>query len=163
MHRDHPPAHDLGRVTGHDDGGALGKTDAEQIRMLLDDRNDVVPPVAGVDVLVDGRTAQKLESQLVILLLAFWLYMDGIGTIIKMGAVYAAEIGIGDTDVIGAFLLVQFLGIPFTFGFGALAGRIGARAGIYIALSVYTVISIFAFFMSSRPLPRSSAPSSISG
>jgi UMF1 family MFS transporter len=83
------------------------------------------------------------------LLLAYWLYMDGIGTIIKMGAVYAAEIGIGDSDVIGAFLLVQFLGIPFTFAFGALAGRIGARNGIYIALTVYTVISVFAFFMTS--------------
>jgi UMF1 family MFS transporter len=43
--------------------------------------------------------------------------------------------------------VVQFVGIPFTFAFGALAGRIGARNGIYIALSVYALISVFAYFM----------------
>jgi UMF1 family MFS transporter len=96
-----------------------------------------------------SETLRELRGhrELLTLLLAFWLYSDGIGTIIKMGAVYGAEIGIGDTHIIGAFLVVQFLGIPFTFAFGLLAGRIGARNGIYIALSVYTVISIFAFFM----------------
>jgi UMF1 family MFS transporter len=81
-------------------------------------------------------------------LVAFWFYTDGIGTIIKMATVYGAEIGISQNTLIGAFVLVQFLGIPFTFAFGALAGRIGARNGIYIALSVYALISVFAFFMS---------------
>jgi UMF1 family MFS transporter len=61
--------------------------------------------------------------------------------------VYGTEIGLGEYTLIGAFLLVQFLGIPFTFMFGALAGRIGARNGIYIALAVYAVISCFAYFM----------------
>ncbi|UCC85084.1 MAG: MFS transporter [Gemmatimonadota bacterium] len=120
----------------------------EPPRRLEEGEAAYVNPVrAGFSRLVETLREVRAHRELLILLLAFWLYMDGIGTIIKMGAVYAAEIGIGDTDVIGAFLLVQFLGIPFTFAFGALAGRIGARAGIYIALSVYTVISIFAFFM----------------
>jgi UMF1 family MFS transporter len=105
------------------------------------------PVRAGFSRLLETLRELRAHRELLILLLAFWLYSDGIGTIIKMGAVYAAEIGIGDSDVIGAFLLVQFLGIPFTFAFGALAGRIGARAGIYIALAVYTLISVFAFFM----------------
>lgn len=105
------------------------------------------PVRAGFNRLVETLRELRGHRELLILLLAFWLYSDGIGTIIKMGAVYAAEIGIGDSDVIGAFLLVQFLGIPFTFAFGALAGRIGARNGIYIALTVYTAISVFAFFM----------------
>jgi UMF1 family MFS transporter len=109
---------------------------------------NINPVRAGFSRLFETLRELRNYRELLILLLAFWLYVDGIGTIIKMGAVYAIEIGIGQTHVIGGFLLVQFLGIPFTFGFGALAGRIGARAGIYIALVVYTVISVFAFFMS---------------
>ncbi len=81
-------------------------------------------------------------------LLAFWLYGDGIGTIIKMATIYGTEIGIGRSDLIGALLLVQFVGIPFSFLFGRLAGRIGARPGILIGLAVYSVISVGAFFLS---------------
>jgi len=80
-------------------------------------------------------------------LLAFWLYNDGIGTIIKMATIYGREIGIGATHLIGAVLLVQVVGIPFTFAFGAIAGRIGAKRGIYLALCVYTAICVLGYFM----------------
>jgi UMF1 family MFS transporter len=82
-----------------------------------------------------------------IFLVAYWFYTDGIGTIIKMATVYGTEIGLDRNTLIGAFLVVQFVGIPFTFAFGALAGRIGARNGIYIALTGYALISAFAYFM----------------
>ena len=81
-------------------------------------------------------------------LLAFWLYNDGIITIVKMAAIYGAEIGIGQTDLIGALLIVQFLGIPCTFAFGALAERIGAKRAIMASLVVYTGISVLGYFMS---------------
>jgi UMF1 family MFS transporter len=116
-------------------------------RLEAGEEAHVNPVRAGFNRLSETLRELRGHRELLTLLLAFWLYSDGIGTIIKMGAVYGAEIGIGDTHIIGAFLLVQFLGIPFTFAFGSLAGRIGARNGIYIALSVYTVISVFAFFM----------------
>jgi UMF1 family MFS transporter len=80
-------------------------------------------------------------------LLAFWLYNDGIGTIIKMATIYGKEIGIGQTDLIGALLMVQFVGIPFSFAFGWLAKRLGTKRSIYITLSVYTLISIGGYFM----------------
>jgi len=85
--------------------------------------------------------------QLFLFLVAFWFYGDGIGTIIKMATIYGREVGIGTTDLIGALLLVQFLGIPFTFAFGALAERIGPKNGIYLALSVYAGVSVFGYFM----------------
>lgn len=81
-------------------------------------------------------------------LLAFWVYGDGIGTIIKMAVIYGAEIGIGRNDLIGALLLVQFVGVPFSFLFGRLAGRIGARAGIFVGLAVYAGIAVGAAFLS---------------
>ena len=81
-------------------------------------------------------------------LLAFLAYNDGISTIIRMATVYGTEIGLGQTDLIGAILLVQFVGIPFTFLFGLLAGRIGAKRALYLGLSVYIVVSILGYFMS---------------
>lgn len=81
-------------------------------------------------------------------LLAYWLYIDGVHTIQKMAAVYGVELGIGRSTLIGAILLVQFVGIPATFAFGSIATRIGARKGLYIALGVYTGIAIFGYFVS---------------
>ena len=84
---------------------------------------------------------------LFIFLIAFWIYNDGIGTIIKLAAVYGAEIGIGSTALIGALLVTQFVGIPFSILFGRLAIPLGAKNCIYIGLTVYTLISIAAFFI----------------
>ena len=81
-------------------------------------------------------------------LIAFWLYGDGIGTIIKMAVIYGKEVGIGTNDLIGSLLLVQFVGIPFALLFGRIAKRIGARPGILIGLAVYTLIAGGAYFLS---------------
>ena len=80
-------------------------------------------------------------------LLAYWLYIDGVHTIQKMAVVYGNELDLPRSTLIGAILLVQFVGIPATFAFGAAASRIGARKGLYIALAVYTGISIFGYFV----------------
>ena len=82
-------------------------------------------------------------------LLAFWLYNDGIGTIIRMATIYGREVGIGQTDLIGALLLTQFVGIPFALIFAKIAGKITAKKGIYLALIIYTVITIYGFFLNS--------------
>jgi MFS transporter, UMF1 family len=85
--------------------------------------------------------------QLVFFLMAFFFYSDGIGTIIKMATAYGSQIGLGTAALIGALLVVQFVGVPFTFAFGALAGRIGAKNGILLALVVYSGISVFGYFV----------------
>jgi UMF1 family MFS transporter len=97
------------------------------------------------------ETFQKVQKygELFKFLIAFWLYNDGIGTIIKMATKYGDEIGIGQTDLIGALLLVQFVGIPFAFAFGWLAKKIGTKNSIYLSLGVYTLISIGGYFMTS--------------
>lgn len=89
----------------------------------------------------------KRYKQVVIFLLGYWFYTDGIGTIIKMATIYGAEIGIGTPHLIGAMILVQFLGVPATFAFGSLADRMGARAGVQLSLAVYTGICILGYFM----------------
>jgi UMF1 family MFS transporter len=99
-----------------------------------------------------GRVLQtfreiKQYRQLAKFLIAFWLYADGIGTIIKMATVYGAEIGIGTADLAGALLLTQVVAFPMTLLFGRLAKRLGAKRSIYLALGVYTLISILGYFM----------------
>ena len=116
-------------------------------RLEVEESERVNPLRAGFHRLLETLGEIRKHKQLLTFLVAFWFYTDGIGTIIKMATVYGIEIGLGPNTLIGAFLVVQFVGIPFTFAFGALAGRIGARNGIYIALTVYAFISVFAYFM----------------
>jgi UMF1 family MFS transporter len=82
-----------------------------------------------------------------LMLLAFLIYNDGIQTIIKMATAYGTELGIGQGALIGAILLVQFVGIPCSFLFGMVAGRIGAKRAIFIGLLAYTAISLLGYFM----------------
>jgi len=82
-----------------------------------------------------------------LMLVAFLLYNDGIQTIIRMAAIYGAEIGIDRNAQIAAFVVVQFTGIPCSFLFGSLAGRVGAKRAIYFALVIYTGISMLGYFM----------------
>jgi MFS transporter, UMF1 family len=95
------------------------------------------------------ETLEELGSykQALLMLIAFLVYNDGIGTIIRMATIYGAEIGIGRAELITAVLLVQFVGVPFAFLFGMLAARIGAQRAILLGLLVYMVISAVGFFM----------------
>lgn len=96
-----------------------------------------------------GETVRELRGyrQAFLTMLAFTIYNDGIQTIVKMASVYGTEIGIGQSDLITAILLVQFIGIPCAFAFGSLAGKIGTKRSIFLGLLVYTGICIFAYNM----------------
>jgi MFS transporter, UMF1 family len=86
-------------------------------------------------------------KQAFLMLLAFMIYNDGIQTIQKMAAPYGKELGIADSVLIASILIVQFVGFPFAFLFGAIASRIGAKRAIFIGLVVYGGISILGFYM----------------
>jgi UMF1 family MFS transporter len=85
--------------------------------------------------------------QLFVFLIAFWVYSDGIGTIIRMATAYGDEIGIGITDMTIALVLTQFVAVPFTLLFSKHAGRFGAKRSIMTTLFVYMAVSVSAYFM----------------
>ena len=96
-----------------------------------------------------GGTLKELSrfKHALLLLVAFLIYNDGINTIIRMATVYGSEIGIPDKHMILAVLMIQFVGGPFAFFFGRLAGWIGAKRAVFLALAVYTCISILGYYM----------------
>ena len=96
-----------------------------------------------------AATLRELRQyrQAFLMLVAFLIYNDGIGTIIRMAGPYGQEIGLPQESLILAFVMVQFVGIPFAFAFGRLAERIGAKPSIFIALVVYVLISLVGYFM----------------
>ncbi|MBL7164101.1 MAG: MFS transporter [Anaerolineales bacterium] len=121
---------------------------SEPPRRVFAGEEDSSPVRAGFSRLAKTFREITKYRELLKFLVAFWLYNDGIGTIIKMATIYGAEIGIGQTALIGTLLMVQFVGIPFSFAFGWLAKKIGTKNSIYLSLLVYTGISILGYFMS---------------
>lgn len=81
-------------------------------------------------------------------LLAYWLYIDAVDTVIVMAVAYGRALGFGMQELILAVLLVQFIGFPSAIGYGYLAERIGAKRGIYIGLAVYVLVCIWAMRIS---------------
>jgi MFS transporter, UMF1 family len=98
-----------------------------------------------------GQTFQHIRrySELFKFLIAFWLYNDGIGTIIKMSTIYGAEIGIDAMSMVGALLLTQFVGIPFSLLFGKFGKKIGAKHAVMIGLGWYAFLTVLGYFMTS--------------
>ncbi len=80
-------------------------------------------------------------------LLAYWLYNDAIGTVIKMAGAYGAELGIPLQHLVGALLLAQLVGVPATVAFGRLGQRLGPRRAILLALGGYVVVSLWALVL----------------
>jgi MFS transporter, UMF1 family len=120
----------------------------EPLRTLEPDEPRAARPIR-IAFLRLGETFRELRSyrHAFLMLLAFLIYNDGIQTIIKMATAYGTELGIGQSALIGAILLVQFVGIPCTFLFGMVAGRIGAKRALFLGLAAYTAISVLGYFM----------------
>ncbi len=87
--------------------------------------------------------------QAFLLLVAFLIYSDGIGTIIRLGASYGRELGLPRGSLIGAILMVQLVGVPCAFLFGALARRIGAKRAVLLGLCIYGLATLVAWRMDS--------------
>jgi UMF1 family MFS transporter len=80
-------------------------------------------------------------------LAAYWLYIDGVNTVIKMAVDYGLSLGFEAAQLLAALLLTQFVAFPAALAFGWLGQRIGARKGIFIALAVYATATCFAYFL----------------
>jgi UMF1 family MFS transporter len=80
-------------------------------------------------------------------LLAFFVYANGIGTIITMAVAFGTDLGFSSTILIGTLLMVQFVAAPFAILFGKLPDKLGTKKTIYLSLAIYTLVAIVGYFM----------------
>lgn len=84
---------------------------------------------------------------ILIFLIAYFFYIDGVGTIINMSTAYGTDVGLDATGLLVALLVVQIVAAPFAVLFGKLAGKFGRKNMLYVAILVYTFVCIFALFL----------------
>ncbi|MEI8025621.1 MAG: MFS transporter [Pseudomonadota bacterium] len=90
------------------------------------------------------------HRNLVLFLLAFSLYIDGVHTVISMAVDYGLSLGFESSDLISALLLVQFIGFPAALVFGRLGDRWGARSALKLGIISYLVITVMASLMQNK-------------
>jgi UMF1 family MFS transporter len=83
-------------------------------------------------------------------LLAYWFYIDGVDTIIRMAVDYGMSLGFDSNDLIVALLITQFVGFPAALGFGKLGQRWGVRRSIYLAIGAYVFITLWGTAMTNK-------------
>tara|TARA_B000000460_G_scaffold165077_1_gene117179 strand:- start:111 stop:1379 length:1269 start_codon:yes stop_codon:yes gene_type:complete len=98
------------------------------------------------------RTFKEIKQMKIIgtFLLSYWLYMDGVDTIIRMAVKVGSSMGFEAGDMIIALLMVQFIGFPAALVFNWFASKIGPKNAVLIAIIFYTVGTCFAYFMTTR-------------
>ena len=118
---------------------------------------DAIEQKKALDVVADGfrqflNTLKKVRHLKTVLtfLLAYWFYIDGVDTIIKMAVDYGMSIGFEPNDLIKALLITQFVGFPAALVFGKLGQKWGVRKSIYLAIAIYICVTIWGTMMNEK-------------
>ncbi len=96
-----------------------------------------------------ASTARRIvrNKTMLVFLLAYFFYIDGVGTIIHMSTIYGSALGIDATQMLLALLLVQVLGLPFALVYTRLAARFGAQTMVGVGILIYSGVCVFGFFV----------------
>jgi UMF1 family MFS transporter len=89
----------------------------------------------------------KRYRNVLVFLIAYWLYIDGVFTVIFMAVNYGQRLGFSSTDLVTALLITNFVGFPATLAFGVLGHRFGEKNMIYVGLAVYVGVACWAVFL----------------
>lgn len=99
-----------------------------------------------------AETVKEIRSMktIALFLLAYWCYIDGVDTIIRMAVDYGMSIGFDSRDLITALLIVQFIGFPAALAFGKLGQRWDTKKAIYLTIAIYVLITLWGIRMKER-------------
>lgn len=92
------------------------------------------------------QTWQLLRSlpMAFVFLLAYWFYIDGVDTIVRMAVDYGLSLGFAAESLLTALLITQIVGFPAALLFGRIGERIGAKRAIWLAIGVYVLVVLWA-------------------
>ncbi len=85
-----------------------------------------------------------------IFLLAYWFYIDGVNTIIRMAIDYGMSLGFVYTDLIIALLITQFVGFPCALVFGKWGQKWGPKNVLYITIVIYLGIVLWGMLITDK-------------
>ena len=87
------------------------------------------------------------QKHILVFLVAFFLYSDGLGSIIRLAIAYGTDIGLSSITLLMVLLVTQFVAMPFAIIYGKMSQKIGAKNMIYFGIFTYCVVCIIALFM----------------
>lgn len=96
-----------------------------------------------------GRTAKEIVKKrgLLLFVLSYFFYIDGVGTVISVSTAYGTTLGLGTVGMILALLVTQIVAVPFSVWFSKLAKRFSTLKVIGSAICVYVLICLVGFYM----------------
>jgi UMF1 family MFS transporter len=102
---------------------------------------------SAIQEMVDNLREVRQYRMAFTFLVAYWLYIDGVDTIVRMAVDYGMAIGFNSNDLLTALLVTQLVGFPSALVFGRIGARYGPKTGIDIALVIYVLVVLWAWQM----------------
>ncbi len=105
--------------------------------------------IAGLRSLANTFREYRAHRMAGLFLLAYFFYIDGVHTIIRMAVDYGLSLGFPSQSLVTALLITQFIGFPAALAFGLAANRLGPKPTLYFGVAVYVGVTVYAYFLSS--------------
>ncbi|MCG6911253.1 MAG: MFS transporter [Deltaproteobacteria bacterium] len=108
------------------------------------------PIAEGFGQLADTFKKIRHLKTIMLFLVAYWFYIDGVDTIIRMAVDYGMSLGFDSNDLILALLITQFVGFPSAIVFGKLGQKWSVRKSIYLAIAIYIGVTVWGTMMTQK-------------